>query len=279
VPRPADGDSASVAALHVYPVKSCAGIALTRAPLEATGLAHDRQWMVVRPGGRFVTQRELPRLALIGVALEADALVLAAPGRPVLRHSLATAGRPCTVMVWRDACGGLDQGEEAARWLSEFSGEPLRLVAFDAVQPRIVDPHFTGSDGFHTQFTDGYPLLVIGAASLEDLNARLPVRLPTNRFRPNLVLGGLPAYAEDRIHELHAPGIRLRLVKPCLRCSITATDQARGAVDGEEPLHTLHGYRWDRTLHGVAFGQNAVVVAGAGRELAVGQVLTIDWKS
>jgi len=213
------------------------------------------------------------------VALEADALVLAAPGRPALRHRLATPGRPCTVVVWRDACSGLDQGEEVARWLSEFIGEPLRLVAFDAAQRRVVDPRFTGSAGFHTQFADGYPLLVIGAASLEDLNARLPAALPMNRFRPNLVLDGLPAYAEDRIHELHAPGICLRLVKPCTRCSITATDQARGAVDGEEPLHTLHGYRWDRTLHGVAFGQNAVVVAGAGRELAVGQVLSVAWKS
>jgi uncharacterized protein YcbX len=279
VPRPADADSASVAALHVYPVKSCAGVALARAPLEATGLAHDRQWMVVRPGGRFVTQRELPRLALIGVALEADALVLAAPGRPALRHPLATPAQPRAVVLWRDACTGLDQGEEVARWLSEFIGEPLRLVAFDAAQRRVVDPHYTGSTDFVTQFADGYPLLVIGAASLEDLNARLPVRLPINRFRPNLVLGGVPAYAEDRIHELHAPGIRLRLVKPCTRCSITATDQARGVVDGDEPLHTLHGYRWDRTLHGIAFGQNAVVVAGAGRELVVGQALAIDWKS
>ena len=277
--RAADADAASVAALHVYPVKSCAGLALERAPLLATGFAHDRHWMIVRPGGRFVTQRELPRLALIGVGLEPDTLVLAAPGRAVLRHRLATPGQPRAVVVWRDACSGLDQGDEVAGWLSEFIGEPLRLVAFDAARARVVDPHVTGSCEFVTQFADGYPLLVIGAASLEDLNARLPAPLPMNRFRPNLVLGGVPAYAEDRIHELHAPGIRLRLVKPCTRCSITATDQARGAVDGDEPLHTLHGYRWDRTLHGVAFGQNAVVVAGAGREISRGQRFQIDWKA
>ena len=279
MPRAADADAASVAALHVYPVKSCAGLDLARAPLTATGLEHDRQWMIVRPGGRFVTQRELPRLALIGVALEADALVLTAPGRPALHHPLATPGQAHPVVIWRDSVSGLDQGEPVARWLSEFIGEPLRLVAFDASQPRVVDPHYTGSTDFTTQFTDGYPLLVIAAASVEDLNARLPAPLPMNRFRPNLVLEGLPAYAEDRIHELRAPGICLRLVKPCTRCSITVTDQARGVVDGDEPLHTLHGYRWDRTLHGVAFGQNAIVVAGAGRELAVGQALAIDWKS
>ena len=295
MPRPADASShagsaagtgstdgaaaASVVALHIYPVKSGAGLELARAPLTTAGFAHDRHWMIVRPGGRFVTQRELPRLALIGAALEPEALVLSAPGRSPLRHPLATVGRRCAVVVWRDACAGLDQGEEVAHWLSEHAGEPLRLVAFDAAQPRVVDPHFTGSDGFVTQFADGYPLLVIGAASLADLNARLTKPLPMNRFRPNLVLEGLSAYAEDRIHELRAPGICLRLVKPCLRCSITATDQARGALDGEEPLRTLRRYRWDHTLHGVAFGQNAIVVTGAGRELAVGQSLAINWKS
>ena len=274
----AAGAVASVVALHVYPVKSCAGLELARAPLTTTGLAHDRHWMIVRPGGRFVTQRELPRLALIGAALEPDALVLSAPGRAPLRHPLATLGRRCAVVIWRDACAGLDQGEEAAHWLSEHAGEPLRLVAFDESERRIVDPHYTGSGGFVTQFSDGYPLLVIGAASLADLNARLPAPLPMNRFRPNLVLDGLPAYAEDRIHELRAPGISLRLVKPCTRCSITATDQARGALDGEEPLRTLRRYRWDHALHGVAFGQNAVVVAGAGRELSRGQRLEVVWK-
>src|SRR5271169_5727219 len=138
--QPAVADYAVVDALNVYPVKSCAGLALERASLEATGIRHDRQWMFVRPGGRFVTQRELPRLALVRVALEADALVFAAPGRPALRHPLATEGQPCPVVIWRDAVRGLDQGEEATAWVSEFIGEPLRLVAFDARSPRVVDP-------------------------------------------------------------------------------------------------------------------------------------------
>jgi uncharacterized protein YcbX len=120
--------------------------------------------------------------------------------------------------------------------------------------------------------------LVLGSASLQELNTRLAVKLPVNRFRPNLLLEGLEPYDEDRILELRAEGIRLRLVKPCARCKITTTNQDSGEVEGTEPLATLRTYRYDARLHGVLFGQNGIVVEGAGRTLHRGQPLKVSWK-
>jgi hypothetical protein len=271
--------SARVAALRVHPVKSCRGIALARARLAATGLERDRHWMWVRPDGRFLTQREEPRLAVVETALAADHLELRAPGLPPLRVPFGAAGSAVEVAIWRDRCRGLDQGEEAARWGSRHLAQPVRLVAFDPSRPRASDPAWTGGAPARTEFSDGFALLVLSEASLAGLNARLAAPLPMDRFRPNLVLAGVGAHDEDRIDELaSASGVRLRLVKPCTRCRITTTDQATGEVRGDEPLRTLAGYRLDRELRGVAFGQNAIVVAGAGRELRVGEELRITWR-
>jgi uncharacterized protein YcbX len=241
---------ACITALHVYPVKSCGGIALTRAQLLATGLEHDRRWLVTDPNGRFQTQRELPAMSLIFTAVQGSWLRLSAPGLP-------------------------DVEVAAARWLSRHLGRALRLVRFDVSAARDCERGWLGDAQATTMFADAYPLLLISEASLEDLNARLPRPLPMNRFRPNIVLGGLGAYDEDRIVELHGEGIALRLVKPCTRCAITTTEQSRGERDGEEPLRTLKSYRWDKSLRGVTFGQNAIVVSGAGRWLQVGQELQI----
>jgi uncharacterized protein len=264
--------------LHVYPVKSCRGITLEAARVTPTGLADDRHWMLVRPNGRFVTQRELPRMALIGTVVSDAGLVLTAPGMPALEVPRAAAHAARPVTVWKFDGRGFDCGERAAQWASEFLGTPLSLVAFDASQPRVCSPEWTQGSRATTEFSDGYPILVISRASLADLNSRLPKPLPMERFRPNLVLEGLEAFDEDRIHELRAGDITLRLVKPCTRCSITTTDQQAGAVDGDEPLRTLKSYRFDRELRGVTFGQNAIVLGGTGRELRRGERFDITWK-
>ena len=117
-----------------------------------------------------------------------------------------------------------------------------------------------------SQFADAFPFLVLSRASLDDLNSRLPAPLPMNRFRPNLVLDGCDAYAEDSLARDQAGRCRVALVKPCIRCIVTTTDQGTGERDGVEPLQTLKSYRWDAALKGVAFGQNAVVASGAGSE-------------
>lgn len=274
--------AASIAGLAVYPVKSCRGIATSRARVRTRGLAleagdrelGDREWMIVRADGRFVTQREVPRLALIEVGVESDALRLSTGGRRALAVPLDTrAAAAREVVVWNSTVRAHDAGDDAAAWLEAALGVAVRLVRFDPTQERLCNPDRAGDSGAHIAFADAYPLLVLGAASLADLNARLAAHgeppLPMNRFRPNLVLAGLDAYDEDHLDTIEADGVVLRIVKPCTRCVTTTTDQAT-ATRGVEPLRTLGTYRRDDLLGGVTFGMNAVVVAGVGRELAVG---------
>ena len=260
----------TIAELYVYPVKSCRGIAVDDWPLEAAGLAHDREWMVVTPDGRFLTQRELPRLALVVPRLLDDRLVLAAPGQGDLELPFAAGAGRRDVVVWRDRCAAEDAGDAAGEWLTRFLGRPARLVRIAADARRVSDPQWAGDTGALTRFSDGYALLALSRASLDDLNRRLPAPLPVDRFRPNLVLEGLAPYGEDALADFHAGGAHLRGVKPCTRCVITTTRQSTGEPDGEEPLKTLRTYRWDPKLRGILFGQNVIVVGGAGGRLSRG---------
>jgi uncharacterized protein len=263
----------TLAALHLYPVKSCRGIAVAEATVTDAGLEHDREWMVVTPEGRFVTQRECPRLATIRIGLGAGVLELAADGAGSIAVPLDLRGNPVEVTVWRDRCQAHDQGDAVARWLSDTLSRPLRLVRFEPSQRRLSDPAWTGGLEAATRFSDGFALLAISRASLADLNARLAVPLTMDRFRPNLELDGLPPYGEDDLQDLVSGALRLRRVKPCTRCVITTTNQATAKVEGDEPLKTLKTYRWDPQLRGVTFGQNLVVVAGAGTRLRAGMAL------
>lgn len=271
----------TITALNIYPVKSCRGIALDRARITDTGFAHDREWLIVRPNGQFVTQREEPRLALIGTALTRDALTLTAPGMDALTIALDDGARGAALEVtcWRDRCAAFDAGAEAAAWLSAFLGAPRQLVRFDRARKRPSSTQWTQGIEALNQFSDAFPWLIISQASLDDLNSRLERPLPMNRFRPNIVVDGLPAYGEDDVHELRTDGITLRIVKACTRCAIPTTDQATAQREGDEPLRTLRGYRFSKELRGVLFGQNAILIAGAGRELTVGQRLEAELKS
>jgi len=269
---------ATVTALNIYPIKSCKGIPRDQALVTETGLADDRHWMLVRPNGRFVTQRELPRMALIITRVDAGGLVLNAPGMPELQVPRAAAGASRPVTVWKFAGRGLDCGAQASTWFTTFLQTELSLVAFDTSHPRDCGPEWTQGLDSITQFADGFPVLVISQASLDDLNSRLEKKLPMERFRPNVVIEGVGAFDEDRIHELRVNDLTLRLVKPCARCAITTTDQQRGVQDGDEPLRTLKEYRFDRQLRGVMFGQNAIIASGVGGSLAVGDVFDITWK-
>jgi len=270
--------NATLTGLNIYPVKSCRGIALDSAKVASTGLTDDRHWMLVRPNGRFITQREYPRMALISTQVNEQALTLGAPYMANLTVARESAGESRAVTVWKFDGRGIDCGDAAAAWVSQFLEAPLRLVRFDIDVPRVCSAEWTGETRAVTEFSDGYPILVISRASLADLNSRLPKALPMERFRPNVVIDGVDAYDEDRMHELRAGGVTLRIVKPCSRCSITTTDQEQGAVDGVEPLRTLKEYRYDKKLMGVAFGQNAIVVSGVGESLRIGRTFDITWK-
>jgi uncharacterized protein YcbX len=269
-------------ALHVHPVKSCAGMAVNEALLVETGLDLDRAWMVVDAHGDMLTQRTLPRLALVQPTFKGSEMVLRAPGMLALHVRLDTVEAATRVRVWDDIVKAYDMGALAAQWFSDYIGRDagaLRLVRFDPEQQRLADPQWTGELQAETAFADGFPLLVANSASLADLNQRLAGRgvaaVTMQRFRPNLVLDGLQPYDEDHIDEIGidtADGpVRLRLVKPCVRCTIPNVDPAT-ATTGHEPGDTLAGYRADpRMKGGITFGVNAVVVEGSGHTLRVGQ--------
>lgn len=272
-----------VDSLHLYPVKGCAGIGVTTTRVATTGLAMDgaadREWMVVDETGRFLTQRELPRLAQVRTSIVDGLLRLAAPHMPtlVLDHVPGAAARD--VVVWRSAVRGIDAGDTAAHWLSDWLAHDVRLVRFDRAVTRLCNPEFAGASGAHTYFADGYPVLVIGAASLDDLNARLVMRgepaLPMNRFRPNIVVRGLDAFLEDHVDTFTIGDVTLRAVKPRTRCQVTATDQVTAAV-GIEPLRTLGEYRLHEALGGLAFGMNAIVLREG--TLAAGMPVAVEWR-
>jgi len=260
-----------ITGLNIYPVKSCRGIALTQARLTETGFEHDREWLVITPEGRFLTQRERPQLAQIETAISGDQLVLRKPNGTDLSLPLNLTGPELEVTIWRDKAAAFDAGEQAATWLTEHLGKPARLVRFDKRRPRPSNTQWTGGVEALNQFSDGYPWLLISQGSLDELNRRLEQPLPMNRFRPNIVVDGLPPFGEDSVDEFVAGEVRLKVVKPCDRCVVTTTDQITGERNSDEPLRALKEFRFDRTLRGVLFGQNMILTGGLGKELKVGE--------
>jgi uncharacterized protein len=269
---------ASITEVYVYPVKSTRGLARARVRVTATGLEWDRQWMLIDPNGTFLSQRTHPQLARIVPEITPDALALSAPGLPPLTVPLTAAGERVAVRVHRDPCVGFDQGASAAAWLTEVVGVPVRLVRVPPRPERVANPAFAGTVPAPMGFADGFPVLVCNRASLEDLNARMPEGVPMERFRPNLVLDGLPPWAEDRIDTLSVGALTLRLVKPCTRCTIPSIDQRTG-LPGTDPALTLRQFRFDKKLLGITFGENAVIVAGTGCELERGAACEASFES
>jgi uncharacterized protein len=257
--------------LFVYPVKSARGIARARVRLSATGFEWDREWMLIDEQGTFLSQRTHPQLALMVPEIADGALALTFPGLPPLHLPLTDAGVRIDVRVHRDPCVGLDQGELAADWVTRAAGNgrPLRLVRLPERVERLANPAFAGTKPAPVSFADGFPLLVCNEASLEDLNARMPEPIPMERFRPNIVLRGPPAWAEDRIDRLTFGKVTLRLVKPSVRCTIPGIDQRTG-LPGTDPAPVLKRFRFDRELLGITFGENAVIDHGTGCEIERG---------
>jgi uncharacterized protein YcbX len=271
---------ATVSALTLYPIKSCAGLAVLEATVTNAGLSahgvHDREWMVVNERGQFLTQREHPRMALITPQVDAGALHVDAPGAATLVLPLATPdGPPLAVQIWDDVVEAADCGDFAASWFSQVLGSACRLVRFRRDVVRPTSTKWTGGVAAEARFADAYPLLLIGAASLADLNRRLCANgrapLPMDRFRPNLVVDGIEAYEEDYLEQLVAASLVIKPVKPCARCPIPSIDQATG-VHGPDPIDILLTYRANPRMDGaVCFGMNCIVTAGAPGTLRVGQ--------
>ncbi|WP_235041688.1 MOSC domain-containing protein [Vreelandella profundi] len=273
-----------IAQLNIYPVKSLQGISLSQSVLQEHGLAWDRRWMLVDAHQRFVTQRQLPALATIGVELTDEHLVLSHPIVDSLRLPLTEPeGNLRLVNVWNDHCKARPESEEVTRWLEAALGEQaqgLSLVRFATEFNRAVEEDFLDGGAAHTYFADGYPFLLTTTGSLDALNQALvdggQSSVPMNRFRPNIVIKCDQAWAEDRWVTLSAQsgGFQLALRKPSKRCKITTIDQYTAAVPAPaEPLKTLVVLNTQPTLKGAHFGQNATLLVGAGGVIRVGDAL------
>jgi uncharacterized protein YcbX len=270
---------AAVTALYTYPVKGCRGISHHEQTLTPTGLAWDRNWMFISPAGRFLTQRECPRLACIDVEVEEHEIVLRSAGHRELRCPIESDGASVETRVWDDRCRAQLNSVDTQDWLEAVTGRRGQLVRSLPGDERISQREFTGAHVAPVRFADGYALLITNEGSLEDLNGHLEEAVPMARFRPNLVLRGLPAFAEDDVASIRIGEVELRLVKPCTRCIVTTTDQSTGERRGAEPLQTLGEYRWLDSLRGAGFGMNAIVARGAGQSLRVGDQVQVEWRT
>jgi uncharacterized protein YcbX len=260
--------------IWIYPIKSLGGISLQEAVPERRGLRYDRRWMLVDETGRFVSQREIPKMALLGTAIETAFLTVFWKNDPqkkvMIPLEVNTAGlQKIEVQVWDDPCIGLVLNKEIDQWFSGHLGQNLRLVLMPDTDHRPADERYA-PPGQEVSFADGFPYLIIGQASLDALNSRLEQPLPMNRFRPNFVFTGGQPFEEDAWSEFTINQQPFKGVKPCARCSIPTTDQDT-AERAAEPLKTLATFR--KFDNRILFGQNVVWLGDGESVVQVGDLL------
>lgn len=271
---------ARIVSLHIYPIKSCGSISLEKVEFGETGLKYDRNWAVIDSRGKLMTQRDNARMALVSPCVsESGELSLSAPGMEqhkviggfrsvAARSGGATAvasgsaagawsasqnGTHRSMEVWGDSCAGFDEGDEAAIWLSNFLKTDCRLVRFDTSFSRPTKQKSPDGTPGLIAFADCSPLLVVSSESLDDLNRRLETPAKMSCFRPNIVLSGFDAFAEEKYSAIEFPDLTAYSMKPCARCVMVTIDQNEGLAKGPEPLKTLSEYR--RRGEKVIFGQ------------------------
>ncbi len=262
-------------AIYVYPIKSLGGILLREAQLELRGLRYDRRWMLVDEDGRFVTQREQPALARLGTALEANQLIVFEKENPSRRLALSLAPEAVAmpariVQVWGDRCRAQVYEKTVNEWFSDVLHTSVQLVFMPEATRRLVDGRYA-QPSTPVSFADGFPYLIVGLASLDDLNRRLQQPVSVHRFRPNFVFSGGEPYEEDTWTAFAIGTAQFRAVKPCSRCAVVTIDQDTGSSSAE-PLQTLATYR--RQGHRILFGQNALWVGKGEHTVRIGMPLT-----
>jgi uncharacterized protein YcbX len=253
----------TVSQLSIYPVKSCRGITQQSTLFEDFGLEHDRRWMVVDENGVMLTQRKLSTMCLIDTGLTDSGIALSTAEMQPLKVDIPTAANMSKVKVWEDECNAYDAGDEAANWLSQFLNVSCRLVYFPDNEFRQVDLDYA-NEGDKTAFSDGFPLLLISKASLDDLNNRLDNPITMNRFRPNIVVQGCQPYAEDSWKKIKIGNIVYSIVKPCSRCVIPSINPETAERE-DEPTKTLITYR--KRDNKIFFGQNVIAQANGQIEV------------
>lgn len=261
-----------ISELYIYPIKSLAGIAVNKARITEKGFEHDRRWLLVDKDNRFLTQREYPQMALLQQSIETNNLIITHKiNKQAIKIPINTAmsANRVTVTIWDDTCIAEFVSDEADRWFTEMLGLKCRLVYMPDDTKRIVDQRYAPENSI-TSFSDAYPFLIIGQASLDDLNSRLVESLPMNRFRPNIVFTGGEPFEEDQYGHFTIGGINFYGVKLCARCIVTTIDQET-AKKGKEPLKTLTSYRFKNNK--ILFGQN-LIHEGLG-EVAIGDEIIV----
>jgi uncharacterized protein len=262
--------------IWIYPVKSLGGIALQQSKVTDRGLEHDRRWLLVDENACFITQREYPKLALFQPEITGDFLKIS---HKVSQESIAVSLYPTfsetepsiKVTVWEDVVEAYEMSPKVSDWFSKILGFAVRLVYMPDGSLRKVDPDFAVSSNDVTSFSDGFPFLIIGQSSLDDLNSRLAEALPIRRFRPNFVFSGGEAYEEETWREFTMGTLSFYGVKPCGRCVMTMVNPESGVVSGKEPLFTLSKYK--KVGEKVIFGQN--VIAQQQGSVAVGDAVSV----
>ncbi|MET0847698.1 MAG: MOSC domain-containing protein [Pseudomonas sp.] len=263
-----------LSALYRYPLKSGKGETLQQVSLDKLGLDGDRRWMLVdEASGRFLTQRVVGQMSQLSALWNADGgLTLSAPGRSPIDIALPASDAELRgVTIFKDSLRVPDAGDAAGAWVSEFIGKPTRLVQIPVDRARTTQAGY-GRDDDQVAFADGFPLLLIGQASLQDLSQKVGRPLEMLCFRPNLVIEGSEAYAEDRWKRIRIGDVEFRVVKSCSRCILTTIDPQTGLrSEDREPLATLQKYRSE--ADGAMFGQN--LVNDSNGQLEVGMPVTL----
>lgn len=261
--------------IYIYPVKSLGGISLKESDITARGLKYDRRWLLVDEERRFITQRTYPQMALISVELREQSIEFKhkKKGTSLNVNLENTSKARSEVVIWNDKVTANNVSEDADEWFSEMLNVKCRLVFMPDDFNRYVDRKYANENEI-VSFADAYPFLITGQASLDDLNSRLEVKLPMNRFRPNLVFTGGDPFDEDLIKSFMISSITFRPVKPCARCVVTTINQ-ESALTNEEPLKTLATFR---TINNkIMFGQN-LLHNGNGTIKVGDELKIIEWK-
>jgi len=263
-----------ITAIYLYPVKSLGGISLQEATAEKRGLEYDRRWMLTDESGVFLSQRELPEMALLQPAIENGHLVIRHRGKPLEPLSIpldpASYGEPRTVTIWDDNCAAVHVSEDADTWFREALNSPCHLVYMPDNSVRPVNPDYA-LPGDMVSFADGYPFLVLGESSMAFLNDKLETPLSIGRFRPNFVFSGASPHEEDTWKRFSIGQVQFRGTKPCGRCQIPTIDQET-LIQSKEPTATLAKYR--RYGYKIIFGMN-VCLDGSPGVVRVGEEVVV----
>lgn len=246
----------SVTQLYIYPVKSFAGIELEKSDVDGMGLKFDRRWMVVSPEGKFITQRTVPKMSLINTDINNGQLVLTIAGKtPHIVPLISDESEKMDVSIWKDNIRVTKIGNDTDKWISEVLGIDCHLVFIEEEVIRQCDLAFS-EEGEKTGFADGFPILIVSEESLKDLNKRLKSPVDMRRFRPNIVISGVEAFAEDNLSDFLINNINMKAVKKCSRCPMPMVDPDVGERTSQEPIATLSTYRkWENKIF---FGMNVI---------------------